>query len=171
VVETAAQAADPQPGGAGSGQCLSPVPQTDLQVLLLRWLALLAVPILDFFDPSQAGVLFPVLPMVLVIAAANVLVLLLRHTVRWLRQPLNVLAVDTVLTTLSIYLTGGYHSSFFVLYIFIAISAAFYLELVPTIVVTLEIALIYVGACVVNPAGVATRYTRYMLWDPSSRIA
>jgi K+-sensing histidine kinase KdpD len=83
--------------------------------------------------------------------------------VGWLQRPLNYLALDTLIATLAVYLTGGYHSSFFVLYVFITISAAFHLELARTVIVTLAIALIYVGACYVNPAGLQSPYAQYIL--------
>jgi signal transduction histidine kinase len=101
--------------------------------------------------------------MALVVAGYNGLHLLLMRYVRWLRRPLNYLAVDTVVATLAVYLTGGYHSSFFLLYVFITIGAAFHLELARTIAVTLAIGLIYVGACYFNPAGLELPYADYIL--------
>jgi signal transduction histidine kinase len=83
--------------------------------------------------------------------------------ITWLRRPLNYLALDTLIATLAVYLTGGYHSSFFVLYVFIAIGAAFHLELARTVTVGLAIALIYVGACYVSPAGLQSPYAQYIL--------
>lgn len=145
------------------GRWLSLLPGIDRQILLLRWLALLLVLILQFFDRSTAGVLFPVPQMALVVAGCNGLLLLLMRYVHWLRRPLNYLAVDMVVATLAVYLTGGYHSSFFVPYVFITIGAAFHLELVPTLIVTLGIGLIYVGACYVNPAGLQSPYAQYIL--------
>jgi signal transduction histidine kinase len=71
--------------------------------------------------------------------------------------------VDTLVATLAVYLTGGYHSSFFVLYVFITIGAAFQLELARTVIVTLAIGLIYVGACYVSPAGLGSPYAQYIL--------
>lgn len=132
-------------------------------ILLLRWLALLLVLILHWFDESEAGVFFPVPHMALVVAGYNGLLLWLMHRVRWLRKPLNSLTIDTIVATAAVYLTGGYHSSFFVLYVFITIGAAFHLELVRTIVATVGIGLIYVGACYVNPAGLKQPGAQYML--------
>lgn len=132
-------------------------------ILLLRWLALLLVLILHWFDESEAGVFFPVPHMALVVAGYNGLLLWLMHHVRWLRKPLNSLTIDTIVATAAVYLTGGYHSSFFVLYVFITIGAAFHLELVRAIVATVGIGLIYVGACYVNPAGLKQPGAQYML--------
>ncbi len=150
-------------GDAPSGRWLSVLPGIERQILLLRWLALLLVLILHFFDRSTVGVLFPVPQMALVLVGHNGLLLLLMRYVRWLRRPLNYLALDTVVATLAVYLTGGYHSSFFVSYVFITIGAAFQLELVPTIIVTLGIGLIYVGACYVNPGDLQSPYAQYIL--------
>lgn len=132
-------------------------------ILLLRGLALLLVLILHWFDRSTAGVFFSVPNLVLVLLGYNGLLFVLTRWVHWLRRPLNYLALDTVVTTLAVFLTGGYHSSFFVLYVFIIIGAAFHLELVRTIVVTLAIGLIYVGACYVNPAGLQLPPAPYIL--------
>ncbi len=138
-------------------------PGTARQILLLRWLALLLVVALHWFDRSSDGVIFPLPQMAGVVVLYNGLLLLLMRFVPWLRRPLNYLAVDTVVATLTVFLTGGYHSSFFVLYIFITIGAAFFLELVTTVVVTLGIGLIYVGACYVNPAGLDLPYAQYIM--------
>lgn len=135
----------------------------EFPILLLRGLALLLVLVLHLFDRSTAGVLFSLPKMVLVLVAYNGLLIVLMRYVRWLRRPLNYLAVDTVVATLAVYLTGGYHSSFFVLYVFITIGAAYQLELARTIIVTLAIGLIYVGACYVSPAGLGSPYAQYIL--------
>ena len=138
-------------------------PGTARQILLLRWLALLLVVALHWFDRSTEGVIFPLPQMAVAVVVYNGLLLMLMRFVPWLRRPLNYLAVDTVVATLTVFLTGGYHSSFFVLYIFITIGAAFFLELVPTVVVTLGIGLIYVGACYVNPAGLQVPVAQYIM--------
>jgi hypothetical protein len=149
---------------AGKAGGWSPdLPVMERPILLLRGLALLLVIVLYLFDRSTAGVLFPVPQMVLVLVAYSGLLFFLMHYVRWLRRPLNYLALDTVLATLAVYLTGGYHSSFFVLYVFIIIGAAFQLELTRTMIVALAIGLIYVGACYLNPAGLQSPYALYIL--------
>jgi len=145
------------------GRWLARLPAIERPMLLLRWLALLLVIVLHLFDRSTSGVLLPVPAMVLIVAGYNVLLLILMRYVRWLQQPLNYLAIDTAVSTLAVYLTGGYHSSFFVLYVFITIGAAFQLELARTIVVALGIGLIYVGACYLSPAGLESPYAQYIL--------
>lgn len=149
--------------GVRPGGWLAYLPKVERPILVFRWLALLLVLVLHWFDRSTDGVLFPLPQMALVVVGYNGLLLLLMRYVRWLRRPLNYLAVDTVIATLAVYLTGGYHSSFFVLYVFITIGAAFHLELARTIVVTLAIGLIYVGACYFNPAGLELPYAHYIL--------
>jgi signal transduction histidine kinase len=67
------------------------------------------------------------------------------------------------MATLAVYLTGGYHSSFFVLYLAVIIGVAYQLELLRTMAVTLVIGLIYVGACYVNPAGLQFSFAQYIL--------
>jgi len=101
--------------------------------------------------------------MALIIVGYNGVLLLLMRYLRWLRYPLNYLALDTVITTVVVYLTGGYHSSFFVLYVFITLGAAFQLDLVRTVMVALGIGLIYIGACYVNPAGLRSLFAQYIL--------
>jgi len=149
--------------GAEPRSWLAYLPAVERPILLFRWLALFLVLVLHWFDRSTDGVLLPLPHMALVVAGYNGLLLLLMRYVRWLQRPLNYLAVDTVVATLAVYLTGGYHSSFFVLYVFITIGAAFHLELARTIVVTLAIGLIYIGACYLNPAGLQLPYAQYIL--------
>jgi len=126
-------------------------------LLILRWLALLLVTVLSLFDYLDEGVLVSPFYVVIGVGAYNLALLFASRRIRWLRRPLNFLALDTVVATLATYLTGGYHSGFFILYVFNVIGAAFYMDLVPTILVTLVVGLIYVGACTVNQAG---------LWNP-----
>ncbi|MGB3905338.1 MAG: hypothetical protein WBB22_10470 [Anaerolineae bacterium] len=123
-------------------------------ILSLRFLALILALLLSFFDRSQAGVIVPITHMTLTAVAYNVILVILARHVRWLRHTLNVLVLDTVVTTLAVYLTGGYHSGFFIIYFFIITGAAFYLSLVTRTVVALILGLIYLGACFVNPAGI-----------------
>lgn len=149
--------------GARPGGWLAYLPTVERPILLFRWLALLLVLVLHWFDRSAEGVILPLVHMALVVTGYNGLLLLLMRYVRWLQRPLNYLAIDTVVATLAVYLTGGYHSSFFVLYVFITIGAAFHLELARTIAATLGIGLIYVGACYLNPAGLQWPYAQYIL--------
>ncbi len=157
------QGSQPQRQFGGFARQSSTLPGIDHQILLLRWLALLVVIILHWFDRSTAGVIFPVPQMTLVVVAYNLILLLLMRYVAWLRRPLNYLALDTGMATLAVCLTGGYHSSFFVLYIYITIGAAFQLELVPTVIVALGIGLIYVVACYVSPASLQSTDALYIM--------
>ena len=132
-------------------------------LLILRWLALLLVLLLSLFDRLEGGLLVPPLYAVLGVVAYNLALLFVSRHVRWLRRPLNFLALDTIVATLATYLTGGYHSGFFILYVFNVIGAAFYMDLVPTILVALIAGLIYTGACAVNPAGLWTPTALYIV--------
>jgi K+-sensing histidine kinase KdpD len=125
-------------------------------VLALRWLALVVVFDLSFFDLSTEGVMVPPLHIVLIVGAVNLLVVLLQDHLRSRRSILNLLAADLVITTLAVYLTGGVHSSFFVLYGYVILSASLYLNIVPSILVTLVVAVLYVLTCSANPAGILT---------------
>jgi K+-sensing histidine kinase KdpD len=125
-------------------------------ILSLRFLALVLAVILSFLDRSQVGVIVPIRDITLAAVVYNVVLVALARHVKWLRQTLNVLVVDTLITTLCTYLTGGYHSGFFIVYFFIVSGAAFYLNLVAITLVSLILSLIYLGACFLNPAGIWT---------------
>jgi signal transduction histidine kinase len=160
---TTTQGSQPHRQAGGLARQTSTLPGVDHQILLLRWLALLVVIVLHWFDRSTAGVIFPVPEMTLVVVGYNLTLLLLMRYVGWLRRPLNYLALDTVVVTLAVYLTGGYHSSFFVLYIYITIGAAFQLDLVPTVIVGLLAGLIYIVACYVSPASLQSTDALYIM--------
>jgi K+-sensing histidine kinase KdpD len=132
-------------------------------ILSLRFLALALAVILSFLDRSQVGVIVPITHITLAAVAYNVVLVALARYVKWLRQTLNVLVVDTLFTTLCVYLTGGYHSGFFIVYFFIVSGAAFYLNLVAITLVSLVLGLIYVGACFVNPAGIWTANALFII--------
>jgi len=158
-------AQDLQPSRQSGGLARRPstLPGIDHQILLLRWLGLFVVIVLHWFDRSTAGVILPVPEMTLVVVGYNLILLLLMRYVAWLRRPLNYLAFDTVVATLAVCLTGGYHSSFFVLYIYITIGAAFQLDLVSTVIVGLITGLIYIVACYVSPASLQSTDALYII--------
>lgn len=128
--------------------------QIERVVIALRWFALVIVFDLSFFDLSTEGVLVPSLHLILVVGAYNLLLLSLRDRLRARRRALNVLALDTVIATLAVYLTGGVHSSFFILYFYVTFSSALYLNFVPSVLVTMLIAVLYLLTCLMNPAGI-----------------
>jgi K+-sensing histidine kinase KdpD len=146
-----------------ASQYLAPREWVSWLILSLRFLALILALLLSFLDRSEAGVIVPITHMALAAVAYNVILVVLARYVKWLRQTLNVLVVDTLVTTLVVYLTGGYHSGFFIIYFFIIIGAAFYLNLVSTTIVALLLALIYLGACFLNPAGIWMANAAYIL--------
>jgi K+-sensing histidine kinase KdpD len=133
------------------------LPQQELMrrgVIAIRWLALVVAFDLSFFDLSTEGVLVPPLRIILIVGGVDLLVFLLRDRLRARRPVLNLLAVDIVIVTLAVYLTGGVHSSFFVLYAGVILSAALYMNLVSSILVTLVVAVLYILTCYANPAGI-----------------
>lgn len=132
-------------------------------MLSLRFLALTLAVLLSFIDRSPTGVIVPIAHITLAAVAYNVVLVVLARYVGWLRQMLNVLVIDTVFTTVAVFLTGGYHSGFFIVYFFIVTGAAFYLNLVATTLVSLILGLIYVGACFLNSAGIATANAAFVL--------
>ncbi|MEA3345288.1 MAG: ATP-binding protein [Chloroflexota bacterium] len=129
----------------------------------LRWLALGLVILLSFFDPFEAGVLVPVSTVILGAAIYNLLIQALGHIFPWPRLPLNVLALDTLVATVAIYLTGGFHSSFFIVYYFIILGIAFHLNLVQTVLLALLINFLYAAICFINPAGRQIPWATYSL--------
>jgi hypothetical protein len=82
-----------------ASQYLAPREWVSRLILSLRFLALTLALLLSFFDRSQVGVMIPITHMALVAAACNVITVLLARYVRWLRQTLNVLVLDTLATT------------------------------------------------------------------------
>ncbi|MEA3459102.1 MAG: ATP-binding protein [Chloroflexota bacterium] len=140
----------------------------DSIILGLRWLALVLVFVLSLFDRSSEGVLVPALYMILAMAGYNLLIFFLRYPFAWPRYLLNVLALDIIVATFAIYFTGGFHSSFFIIYFFAIIGAAFHLSMVPTILIALITGVVYVATCFVNPARVWSPYAAYML---SAKVA
>jgi K+-sensing histidine kinase KdpD len=130
---------------------------------ILRVLALVLVLVLSLFDRLTEGVIVSPLHAVVGFAVYNALLIVVSRYLRWLRRPLFVLAFDTVAATLATYLTGGYHSGFFILYVFNIIGAAFYMDLVPTILVAIIGGFIFAGASAVNPAGLWTATSIYIV--------
>ena len=132
-------------------------------LLTLRWVALVLVLVLAFFDHIKEGMLVSPFYAVVGVTVYNLALVFVRRYVHWLRRPLNFLALDTLVATLATYLTGGYHSSFFILYVSNIIGASFYLDLGPTILVALIASLIYGAASAANPAGLLTPAALYIV--------
>ncbi len=122
--------------------------------IAIRWLALVVAFDLSFFDLSTEGMMVPPLHMILMVGAFDLLVVLLRDRLHSRRAILFLLAIDTVVATLAVYLTGGVHSSFFVLYACVILVAAMFMSLAPSILVTLGVAVLYIVTCSANPAGI-----------------
>ena len=128
----------------------------------LRWLALLLVLVLSFFNPFTVGVLLPMSTVFPAVVVYNLLMQALGRLFVWPRRPLNLLALDTLVAAVAIYLTGGFHSSFFIIFYFVVVGVAFYLNLVQTVVVALLLHVLYVIICLLNPA---SRQFPYMIYS------
>ncbi len=139
---------------AKSDQPLLRLDLIERAVLALRWFALFVVFDLSFFDQSPEGVFVPSIRVIVIVGAYYLLLLLLRDRLHSPRRVLNVLALDMVIATVAVYLTGGVHSSFFILYVFAIVSSALYVDMVPAILITLLISGLYVLTCFMNPAGI-----------------
>ncbi len=135
----------------------------DRAVIAVRWFTLVVVFDLSFFDLSTEGVLVPTLHIIVVVGAYNLLILLLRNHLRSRRRVLNVLALDSVIATLAVYLTGGVHSAFFVLNFYVVLCSALYLNLVPTVLVSMLVAVLYAFTCLMNPVGIVSPATANIL--------
>lgn len=143
---------------------------TDWVIMVLRWLALGLVILLSFFDPFREGVLVSTPTVILGAVLYNVLIESLGRLFPWPRLPLNVLALDTLVATVAIYLTGGFHSSFFIVYYFVVLGIAFHLSLVQTILLALLMNFLYVAVCFINPASRQFPHAMYSLAATSALL-
>lgn len=135
---------------------LPDMPTAGTVLLVLRWLVLVLALVLASFDHLREGVLLAPGYTALIVAGYNMALSLAGRRVRWLQGPLNFLALDTLVAAGAVYLTGGYHSGFFMLFVSIIIGAALYLDLAPTVLVVILISLIFAAVCAINPAGLRT---------------
>jgi len=142
----------------------------DRVIMPLRWLALGLVLLLSFFDPFTEGVLVPPSTVILGAVIYNLLIQALGHMFPWPRLPLNILALDTLVATVAIYLTGGFHSGFFIVYYFVILGIAFHLNLVQTILLALLTNCLYAATCFINPAGRQLPYAMYSLAGTSALL-
>jgi hypothetical protein len=119
---------------------------------ILRWISLALAIGLSFVDQSQEGRLVGTLPL----AAGVALYFLARTLVPLLSRlpdrPLLATALDALVATIAVYLNGGYHSAFFILYLFVLITVAFYFNVVTSIELANISGFLYVLACVLSPA-------------------
>jgi len=142
----------------------------DRVIMALRWLALGLVLLLSFFEPFTEGVLIPTSTVILGAVIYNLLIQALGHIFPWPRLPLNILALDTLVATVAIYLTGGFHSSFFIVDYFVILGIAFHLNLVQTVLLALLINCLCVAVCFINPASRQLPYAIYSLAATSAPL-
>jgi K+-sensing histidine kinase KdpD len=136
----------------------------------LRWLALLLVLILSFFNPFTVGIFLPMSTVFPAVVVYNLLMQALGRLFVWPRRALNLLALDTLVAAVAIYLTGGFHSSFFIIFYFVVVGAAFYLNLVQTVVVALLLHILYVIICLLNPGSHQFPYMIYSVLAKSAML-
>ncbi|MGQ9516752.1 MAG: sensor histidine kinase [Anaerolineae bacterium] len=130
---------------------------------ILRWISLALAIGLSFVDQSQEGRLVGTLPLAVGLAGyflARTLVPLLS---RLPDRPLLGTALDAIVATIAVYLNGGYHSAFFILYLFVLITVAFYFNVVTSIVLANISGFLYVLACVLSPAGLSAPWAVYLV--------
>lgn len=132
-------------------------------LLALRWVSLGMAIGLSFIDRAVEGILVSTFPLAGGIAVYFLAVTLLPALTRLPSRPILVLSLDTLVATVAVYLSGGYHSAFFVLYIFVMISVAFYFNVVPSILLANLSAFLYVLTCLISPAGLTAPLATYLL--------
>jgi len=135
----------------------------DRVLLALRWLTLALAVGLSFIGRSTEGMFVAALPLAAGVAAYNLVILFVHRLLPWLRRPLNVMALDGLAATLAVYLNGGYHSAFFVLYIFVLIVAAFRFSVTSSLFMANLSGFLYIAACLLNPAGLNAPEASYIL--------
>jgi hypothetical protein len=95
-------------------------PNTDVYLLLLRWIALLVAALLSILGtfPEAVWISYP-----LALGLAAALNLRLSAYV-WQRRPRLILIADATQAGLATLLLGGYHSAFFALFLLLAVELA-----------------------------------------------
>ena len=132
-------------------------------LIALRWVSLGMAIGLSFIDRAVEGVLVTPFPLAAGIAVYFLAVTLVPPLLRLPARPILVLSLDALMATLAVYLSGGYHSAFFVLYIFVMISVAFYFNVAASILLANLCAFLYVLSCLISPAGFAAPWATYLL--------
>ena len=132
-------------------------------VLAMRWESLALAIGLSFIDRSTEGIFVGTFALAGGIAAYFLAVTLVPIFSRLPGRPILVIALDTLVATLAVYLNGGYHSSFFILYVFVLISVALCFNVVPSLLFANLSAFLYVLTCLINPAGLSAPLATYFL--------
>ena len=132
-------------------------------LLALRWVSLGMAIGLSFIDRAVEGVLVAPFPLATGIAVYFLAVTLVPQLLLLPARPILVLSLDALMAALAVYLSGGYHSAFFVLYLFVMISMAFYFSVAASILLANLCAFLYVLTCLISPAGFAAPWATYLL--------
>ncbi len=119
-------------------------------LLWFRWIALAIAFLLNIWDLAPAG--FAHEPEAWIAAAAvynGVVTLLL---LRWGRlTPRRLLVADSLVFTGCVVMTGGWHSSLYVLYFLIVLGAALQLRAAESLSYTIAVGSVYAVACILMP--------------------
>lgn len=118
-----------------------PILNLDRLVVLLRWGAIGVIFTLAWLNPDTPT------PVALLLAVYNLAVTLARGRLALLRAPLGLFALDVVVVSTVVLLTGGMNSLAYILYYLSVVSLTLTLPLIESIAATLILALIYAGTC------------------------
>ncbi|HEX2923251.1 MAG TPA: ATP-binding protein [Chloroflexota bacterium] len=119
-------------------------------LLAFRWIALAIAFLLNIWDASPAG--FAHEPEAWIAAAAVYNAVVTLVLLRWRRlTPRQLLVADSLVFTGGVVMTGGWHSSLYVLYFLIVLGAALQLRHVESLSYALAVGFVYAAACILLP--------------------
>jgi len=146
------------------GATESAPPNTDVYLLLLRWIAVLVAALLSFFGTFPQAAWIPT-PLALGLAMALNLLL---SAYAWGRRPFAaqrprlILIADAAQAGLATLLLGGYHSAFFALFLLLAVELALALPVRPAAIGIFSAGALHVVAAFLNTVGQWTGLGAYM---------
>jgi len=110
-------------------------------MILLRWGAIGVIFTLAWLNPNAPT------HVAFLLAVYNLVVTLARGRLTLLRAPLSVFALDVIVVSAVVFLTGGVDSLAYILYYLSVVGLTLALPLIESIAATLILALIYAGTC------------------------
>ena len=122
----------------------------DRLLLALRWAALAIALGLNLWGPAPVGFTHEPETTIFALSVYNAIVSYGSFRWKWL-TPHRLLMLDTAVFTVGIVMTGGWHSSLFVLYFLVVLAAAAHLRTAEAVGYTSFLSLLYVAACVPLP--------------------
>jgi len=118
-----------------------PVLNLDRLMILLRWGAIGVIFTLAWLNPNAPT------HVAFLLAVYNLVVTLARGRLTLLRAPLSIFALDVIVVSAVVFLTGGVDSLAYILYYLSVVGLTLALPLIESIAATLILALIYTGTC------------------------